>query len=1217
MLRARLFSSAGLRLAFTFLAALCASACSRTFAQSLRVVPAIFAVGNIDGVPSASNNLNAPYSVATDAVGNLYVADSANHLVRKVDPTGNASIFAGTGAYGYSGDGGQATAATFSYPNFIAADPAGNIYVSDGSNYAVRKIAPNGVISTIAGGHGAGSSGNGGAATAAKIWPGGIATDALGNVFVVDATNSTVRRIGLDGNITLYAGGGTVAIASANGVAATSAALVTPRGLAVDAQGNLYIAENGTYTVRKVDTAGKITVFAGSTWGYSGDGGQATSAQMRGPNAITFDPDGNAYIADIGARNVRAVSPSGVISTLAGDGDASTQIVDGIPAIQAQLDSPTGVAADINGNVFLTVPNMNFVYRVPVHPERFPRTEVGKYSMEQRIIVQNVGSNPVQFTSISFSGDFALAAQPIYEAYSNTCAAGHTIYPGFNGFCTLDVIFTPTAEGIRSFPVTIVSNDTPNTFSYTLTSTGLGAALAITSGQMYVVAGKHGAYPDPTATGSATSVGLNQINGVAVDGSGNIFISESSFCQIRRVDGVTGELTTYGGTHPLDCNAYWYQVSGDGGQAADAYIPYPGPLAIDAANNLYVADPWDGRIRRIAPNGVITTVAGKDIGSGNTVGGGYSGDGGPAINAELYGPQGIAFDNAGNMFVADARNNVIRKIATNGTITTVAGNHALGAGFSGDGGAATSAQLNDPHGVTVDANGNIYIADTENDVVRFVSAATGNISTIAGQHGVQGYSGDGGTSVNSKLYWPMGMAIDAAGDVFVADYYNMVVRKIDPAGIITTIAGNNQVYDGYNGDGLPATATWLAFPNYLAMSSSGHLFISEYGNETVREMSPNGALIFPPTQVGTTSAPQSVTLSNIGNMPMHFDSQYPYGVTGDFALASGGNCDFTATLAVGASCSVNIDFTPTQEGSRYGVFGFFDDGVASPQFVSLSGTGTQMHPQQITLTVPPIVSYGDAPFAITASSTSGLPVTLSIIQGGSNATLSGNTITIKNSGSVTIQATQAGDSTYLPAQTVTKQFFIAPATLFVYANAEQSQTGQPIAALGYTVGQMQYSDTPAVITGTPLLTTTVTPQTLPGTYSIQINANYMHAANYTIIGQPGFYYVTAPPPVKQTIIVTAAASYGKVPDGGYICYVTIKNSGNTAAPAVVLQSVKLGGVTGNPQNVNIGTLGAGGSTTVQIGFPQSVGASGSSLIQTITGKYTGGTFGGSAHVTLP
>ncbi len=263
--------------------------------------------------------------------------------------------------------------------------------------------------------------------------------------------------------------------------------------------------------------------------------------------------------------------------------------------------------------------------------------------------------------------------------------------------------------------------------------------------------------------------------------------------------------------------------SGDGGPAASAELNSPSGVAVDFSGNIYIADYKNNRIRRVDASGVISTVAGKGTA-------GYSGDGGPASSAELSTPSGVAVDTSGNIYIADSSNNCVRKVDASGVISTVAGNGT--AGYSGDGGPAVSAELSSPSGVAVDTSGNIYIADDKNNCIRKVDAS-GVISTVAG-NGTGGYSGDGGPASSAELSSPFGVAVDASGNIYIADDKNNRIRKVDASGVISTVAGNGT--GGYSGDGGPATSAQLNSPSGLAVDSSGNIYIADTTNYRVREV---------------------------------------------------------------------------------------------------------------------------------------------------------------------------------------------------------------------------------------------------------------------------------------------------------------------------------------------------------------------------------------------
>jgi trimeric autotransporter adhesin len=303
-----------------------------------------------DGSPATSAKLYAPAEVAVDARGNVYIATYQDSRVRRVSPDGTISTFAGTGQPGFSGDGGPATSAKLYAPKGVAVDGQGNVYIADSNNFRVRKVDPGGTITTFAGGGKPGFLGDGGPATLATLRnPFGVAVDGQGNVYIADTDNMRVRKVSVGGTITTIAGNG-VQGSSGDGGPATSALLRFPYGLAVDGQGNVYFADSGNNRVRKVSRGGTITPFAGTgANSFSGDGGPATSAQLQIPRDVALDGQGNVYIAD-GNNRVRVVNAGGTISTFAGGGRASPG--DGGLATAAQLKGPWGVAVDGKGNVY-------------------------------------------------------------------------------------------------------------------------------------------------------------------------------------------------------------------------------------------------------------------------------------------------------------------------------------------------------------------------------------------------------------------------------------------------------------------------------------------------------------------------------------------------------------------------------------------------------------------------------------------------------------------------------------------------------------------------------------------------------------------------------------------------------------------------------------------------------------------------------------------------
>jgi len=352
-----------------------------------------------------------------------------------------------------------------------------------------------------------------------------------------------------------------------------------------------------------------------------------------------------------------------------------------------------------------------------------------------------------------------------------------------------------------------------------LTGSRVGTAQeTAAAGTITTVAGT-GQYGFSGDGGPATQARLNIPFSVVVDATGNLFIADGENNRVRKVS-PSGMISTVAGTGQAG-------FSGDGGPATQARLNFPiGGLALDKAGNLFISDGANNRVRKVSPEGIITTVAG----TGQI---GFSGDGGPATEARFDGPRVGAVDAAGNLFVADLYNHRIRKVSPDGLITTVAGSGPTGQGkgaSTGDGGLATEARLNGPTGLTLDRSGNLYFAEN-GDIfgankgyrVRKVSAA-GIISTVAGSD-TRGFSGDSGPATQARLDSPQAVAGDTAGNLFIADWGNYRVRKVDPNGIITTVAGIGN--KRYAGDGVLATATGLRGPNGLAVDAVGNLLIAE------------------------------------------------------------------------------------------------------------------------------------------------------------------------------------------------------------------------------------------------------------------------------------------------------------------------------------------------------------------------------------------------------
>ena len=832
---------------------------------------------NGDGILATNAALSVPTGVAVDGAGNIYIADKSNQRIRKVDPNGVITTVVGMGAPGFYGDGGVATSARLNSPFSVAFDGAGNLFITDQGNQRIRRVDTNGIITTVAGNGTSGFSGDGSAATNAALHtPRGIAADHDGNLFIADYLNNRVRRVDTNGVIATVAGNGSTTF-SGDGGAATNAPLYNPTDVAVDAAGNLFICDQGHERIRRVDTNGIITTLAGNGLVNSiGDGGSATNAGLYYPYGITVDPQNDLFITEYYGQKVRMVDAYGTISTVAGT-NASGFSGDGGTANNARLSTPYDVASDADNDFYIADTGNNRIRKVtnfgPVLTlNQVSSASAGNYSV---VITDSSGSVTSAVATLTVLVRPTITSQPASKVIVNGSPATFSV----SAYGTGDLAYqwqlsgtnlsdTANLSGTTTSNLTIQACSTNDAGNYTVAITNAYGATTSAPANLTIV------FPPAFTTGptdtfavwgtpAALSVevsgtgpfiyqwqhdGTNLPNniittiagngttgfagdggpatnavffyplGMAMNSAGNLYIVDELNERLRRI-APNGIITTVAGN---GTDGY----SGDGGQAVFASLSTPQGAAVDAANNIYISEAGNQRIRKVDAYGYISTFAGNGTA-------GYAGDGGPATSASLNYPNGMAMDPAGGLLVADSGNARIRRIGPDGIITTVAGNGAKGAG--GDGGAATNASLNYPEGVDVDAQGDIFIADMGNNRVREVDT-NGIITTIAGS-GAYAFSGDGGPAINAALNQPIDVHPDNHGNVFIVDSHNNCIRMIDTNGIINTIAGRGGGI-GYTGDGIPATYAYMNTPWNIVFDSAGNYYLSDSSNQRVRKVVP-------------------------------------------------------------------------------------------------------------------------------------------------------------------------------------------------------------------------------------------------------------------------------------------------------------------------------------------------------------------------------------------
>jgi uncharacterized protein (TIGR03437 family) len=761
-----------------------------------------------------------------DNAGNLYFTDSDNHRIRKIAPNGVITTVAGTGTRGFSGDNGPATAAQLNFPIGIAVDGSGNLYIADNGNHAVRKVTVStGIISTIVGVEGSsGFAGDGGPSPAARLnSPQNVAVDKDGNLYISDFSNHRIRKVTAStGLITTIAGTGTAGFSGDDGTA-TAAQLNGPNNVSVDSNGNLYICDATNARIRKITAAtGVISTIVGTGgFGFGGDGGLATAAQINGPVGAIVDSAGNLYFSDRANHRVRRVAASsGIITTIAGSGVAGFN-GDGIAALAARLSSPSGLALDPAGNLYIGDRDNSRLRRLVVAPA------LDAVAPTIAITAPTTGATHLATTaSLDLSGTAGDNTVVFQVRWSND-RGGSGVASGTTAWTIAEIALQ---SGLNNLTVTAWDAN-GNTSSAQLAVTFNPAQL------IFTLAGTN-VFGSSGDGGAATAARLWFPSAVALDRQGNVYICDTQNHRVRRI-APNGTITAFAGSGALGS-------SGDGGPAAAAAMNEPLGIAVDAAGNVYIADSRNNRVRIVTPDGKINTFAG-------TGRDGFGGDNGAAQQASLSSPIGLAVDAAGNLYIADAGNARVRRVtASDGKINTIAGNGFVG--FAGDGGAAKDAMLNAPVGVAVDGAGNVYFTDYGNSRVRRVAVSNNTISTIAGT-GTNGYNGDNVNALTAQVNFPFHLAVDAAGDLYVADQANHRIRKITiSSNTITTVAGNG--IRGFSGDGGSPTAAQLNFPVGVAVDTAGNLFIAEDRIRRTR----------PASEIGTAASVSGASYFRAGDL---------------------------------------------------------------------------------------------------------------------------------------------------------------------------------------------------------------------------------------------------------------------------------------------------------------------------------------------------------------
>jgi hypothetical protein len=750
--------------------------------------------GSADG--SGTNaQFHLPFQVAVDSAGNIYVADLVNDTIRKVTPAGVVTTLAGSPGVAGSADGTGASA-QFNNPISVAVDNASNVYVADYGNYTIRMIDTSSNVTTLAGSPGNAGYADGIGSAASFDRPASVAVDNAGNLYVADSFNNTIRKIEINNaNVTTLAGQpGNAGYADGPGA---EALFNQPWGVGVDSGGNVYVGDTVNNMIRKIDTSTNVTTLAGSPGVAGSADGTGTNALFYYPYQVAVDSAGNVYVADTDNSTIRRITPAGVVTTLGGSPGVLGS-ADGVGSA-ARFSSPTGVAVDSAGNLYvgdlsndriskgivvlspllvsatrsyLDATTVNVVFSEPLLAAT--ATNLSNYALDNGGTISGATLNADEMTVV-------LTTSPLYNDVTHTLTVNNV--EGTNGAPIL-----PGSQITITMPATTGSTSIYEPYAF---SNFVG---------------------DPGVAGSADGAGTNALFDlpfqVAVDSAGNIYVADFLNDTIRKVT-PAGVVTTLAG-QPGNPG------SGDG-NGSGAQFDNPISVAVDNASNVYVADYGNYTIRMIDTSSNVTTLAGSP---GNA---GYADGIGSAASFDR--PASVAVDNAGNLYVADSFNNTIRKIEiNNANVTTLAGQPG-NAGYADGPGA--EALFNQPWGVGVDSGGNVYVGDTVNNMIRKIDTST-NVTTLAGSPGVAG-SADG-TGTNALFYYPYQVAVDSAGNVYVADTDNSTIRRITPAGVVTTLGGSPGVLGSADGVG---SAARFSSPTGVAVDSAGNLYVGDLSNDRI------------------------------------------------------------------------------------------------------------------------------------------------------------------------------------------------------------------------------------------------------------------------------------------------------------------------------------------------------------------------------------------------
>lgn len=856
-----------------------------------------------DGSAATSAKLALPQGVAVDPLGNVYIADSINQVIRKVDTNGIITTVVGNGVPGVSPDGTPATQTSLNTPVSVALDGAGNLYIADSGNNLIRKVsAATGLISTVAGGGTSATQtdhiGDGGPATAAILsGPADMCVDATGNVYIADSFHGLVRKVDTSGIITIFAGGGSGAGSDGvgDGLAATSAILATPSGVTADAQGNVYIADSGHNMIRFVQVAsGVISAIAGTgTYDYSGDSGAASSAHLANPEGIRLDAAGDLFIADYGNNVVREVFAStGIINTVAGTGKNGYSGDNGSP-LAAQMTSPSSIALDALGNLYIADYGNNAVRKVAFTLQNltFNTAYVSQVSAPQTQTLFDIGNNSLTISAIGISRGFSKQTSGAVD-----CAASSTVLPGAD--CVLSLALYSSSSGNITGTLSVTTNSlnqSASAIAASLSGTAVTAISTLHVSNTQLTFGNQGV--------GTTSAGQT----ITLSNTGSASLSLQSMW----INGT---------------NAGSFQISNN--QCA---------LTLAAQSQCTLQITFTPTVSGSNSATVMYAYAGAPPGSTNVTGTGTAA-------VATVSPTSINFGSLGVNVTSGAR--AITLTNNNGAVLSISGialSNALDFAITSN---TCGTSLQPATSCTVSVSFTASATGARSGTLTFTDSASGNTQSVV-------LSGTGGTaqasvSPASLNFGTVGVGVTSTTQTVTLTNPGVAVLTISTIALSNTTdftissktcastlqpQANCTVSISFRPSAAGLRSGTLTLTDSVAGSPQS-VTLSGTGGTPQASISP-ASLSFGTGSVSVPIAPRTVTLTNTGSAVLAITG-IALSNTTDFAIGSN-SCG--SSLQPLASCAVSVSFTASTSGARSGTLTFTDSASGSPQSVALGGTG--------------------------------------------------------------------------------------------------------------------------------------------------------------------------------------------------------------------------------------------------------------------------------------